>query len=301
LITEEQIKSGEVEVGTRVCYTMKDGTRIYGTVRGIYPKTKKISIKPDSVNDDYKAYPQSYSWRRLTIEGRTEFFGLQVAPLVMMSRLKSTPDKLKRVFSCSDGLFVTDGRKLFLEKTTGLKDGYLAEEATDDIHWKEIRDQQFNSTQVNRSTGLVQVRRYNEMDLGKKIASITVDQKAFNRFIKKISYSTDNYHGKWSDVGTLVVRDGRIELSVFDKRSELCGSHVPDDGVITKTTGKVSASYMLYDLKELTKGIRTKKYTISFYPGGTILLETEEQKRVLTTYDRALDGTVQLAENRKGK
>ena len=292
MITEEQVSSREVREDTRVYYTKKDGNRIYGTVRNIYLDKKMLSMKPDPVDENDPAYPQTYRFRRLTVEGKLEFFGLQLAPLVVTASSKTTPEKLQRIFSCRDGLFVTDGKKLVLEKIKGLKDGYVKDEELWELTRKKIQDQGKFCDDIIWARINAQVKEYYNFKQGRRVAGLLVNSKDFNRFVKSIPYSTGQYHAKWSDVATLVIKSGIVEVDIFDKHCELCGLYPAE---VLEVNGSITASYMLYDLREMVKNIRTRKYRIEISSDGTLVIDTDEQFRILYS----LEGTIKKANVRK--
>jgi len=282
LITDDEAVG--LEPGDRVYYTKKDGTRIHGEVRSVYHDKRMLSMKPDSIDEEHPAYNQTYRFRRLTIEQghRVEFFGLQVAPLVVMASSKTTPEALQRVFSCKDGLFVTDGRKLVLEKIKGLKDGHVKDETLWELNKREIEGKKKFDESIIYARKNDTVDEYYEFRKTKKAATIHVNAKDFNRFIRTIPYSTGQYHAKWTDVATTTIVDDNVEISIFDKRRDFCSTHkaktMSGRGTTTTTT-------MLHDLREFLKGIRTKEVDVKFYLDGTVIVETEEQLRILYPFE----------------
>ena len=281
MITEEQVISGEVAEDTRVFYTKKDGTKIYGTVRHIYLDSKTLSMKPDD------GYPQTYRFKRLTVAAAKSnketvtIFGRQLAPLVVMASSQTTPDELKSIYSCEDGLFTYDRQKLFLEKIKGLKTGsvddpYILEEMTQiDIQASTFYDGIVKTTKKTEAHD-----EYAAFKRQRRAARIKVDVVDFSRSIKDIEYSTGQYYAKWTDVATVIVKDGSVEVDVFDKNKELCTTTRIKDGVLV-ATGKSTSTFMLHDLRDIVKRIRTKEVEIEVYNDGTMILETEEQLRIM--------------------
>jgi len=283
LITDDEAVS--LKEGTRVFYTKKDGTRIYGQVRSLYLDKRMLSMKPDKQSDDDPAYNQSYRFRRLTVdnkESKTEFFGNQIAPLVIMAAAKSTPKSTKRVYSCKDGLFVVDGRKLFLEKIKGLKDGYVKDDELAEMSRREIEEQKKFDDSIIRVTRNKQIAGYEmfveQFKSAKPVTRISVDAKEFSRSVKAIPYSTGKYYAKWSDVAKMNV-DGGVQITVYNKNDELCSVNKLEGVLGTKGSAKTTS--MLYDMRELVKGIRTKEYEIRIYSSGTIVVETDAQLRII--------------------
>ena len=301
MITEEQVNSGAVKEGTRVYYAKKDGTRIYGVVRNIYVDQKKLSMKPDKQHDDDPAYAQTYRFRRLTVDGKVEFFGIQVAPLVAVAGLKSTPQALQRVFSCEAGLFVTDGKKVFLEKIKGLPRGVLNDPDVWDQTRIEVLGRTFDDSMIKKGKHEI-IDEVMECEPGKRPAvKIKVNQVEFNRFLKDIPYSTGQYYAKSTDVATMIVSESGIEVNVFDKHQELCGVYSPEQGTVISHKGKATVSYMLYDFRDVLKNCRTKQVEIWIYADGTMWIETEEQRRILWPLDHVQQKSEHRSEIRARK
>ena len=290
MITEEQVISGEVSEDTRVFYTKKDGTKIYGTVRHIYLDSKTLSMKPDRqypLDLEHSPYPQTYRFKRLTVAatGRAKetvtIFGRQLAPLVVMASSKTTPDDLKSIFSCEDGLFTYDRQKLYLEKIKGLKTGAVNDKhILEEMPQVEVQASTFYDEIVKQTKKTEAHEEYQSFKRQRRAARIKIDILDFTRSVKDIEYSTGKYHAKWSDVATVLIKDGSVEVDVFDKNKDLCTVNKLISGVLS-ATGKSTSTFMLHDLRDFTKAIRTKEAEIEVYNDGTMVLETEEQMRIL--------------------
>ena len=246
-------------------------------------------MKPDKQSGDDPAYPQTYRFRRLSLETKTipvDIFGRQLAPLVVMASSKTTPKHLQRIFSCSQGLFTYDDKKLFVEKIAGLKDGHVNDNSLFEIPVKDLSSKAFTDDIVYPRKNEV-IDEINSIKREKRQARLRINVQEFNRSIRDIEYSTGQYHAKWSDVATVIIKDGTMSVDVFDKHKELCSSNHISKGVVSGV-GRQVATYMLYDLREFAKSIRTKEAEVEMDADGTMVLETDEQLRMLFSREKLI-------------
>jgi len=275
MITADQITSGEVVEGTRVFYTRKDGSRIRGTVRRVYADKRMLTMR----HDGEIGGSQTYRFRRLTVEGAgVEFPWMQLAPLVVMASSRTTPVGRRVIYSSSEGLWVDDGRKVFVERIRGLGDGRL-----DGSLLKLTKAGLKDGVKYDDSSIIpMEAPPWPEVDLGRKTGSVRTRSREFNRFVKVMEYSSGNYHAKWSDLAMISVDGSGVVVDVLDKKLKLCGTYhagTGSDGVL-KSSGSSKFSCMLHDLREFVKGIRTGVCVIDFHRNGMVI-ETDEQKRMV--------------------
>jgi len=279
LITQNDIDTGKVHVGSRLFYARKDGTRIYGVVRAIYAEKKMLSLKPD---ESIKSkYPQTYRFRRLYAE-TMDMFGTQVAPLVLLA----SKGKYKKVFAVKEGLMATSGDKCFVERVYGLPDGYMMQMIDGvnlfDVGMDAIKAMVFPVTMVRQMVGLKAVEDYYKASQSfLSQAKINVYQKDFNRAVKNIEYS-GGYYTKHSDTIEICVDGGQVNYVAYDKNDMIYDQGRLIDGVV-KVIGTAKVKCLLIDLKELTRGIRTKEYGLELHRNKMMKIETVEQIRYLVS------------------
>jgi len=284
MITVKQVEAGEVHEGSRVFYTRKDGSRIYGTVRHIYLEKEMISIKPDEpikVGTN-NTYPQTFRFIGLTPADKpVDIQGTRVSPLVVFIGAKDIHDDLRKVYSCKDGLFVTDGNRMFMEKVRGLSDGYMKEEFQGykifKIDKASIDQIVFNADMIKKSKVQAPVTMYYNTTVPESEAYIEVNKDQFNRSIKAINYS-GGYYTKDGDYVKVKFDNGKVNVICFDRKSKQYDDVNIKSGVV-KGKGTCEVEVMLLHLKDFTKGIKTGVYQIGMN-NDMMIIETDKQKRI---------------------
>lgn len=288
MITDEQIKQGLVKVGIRVYYTRKDGSRVYGTVRNIYADKKELSMKPEEpvAVGTHTTYPQTFRFRRLAMaDAPIGILGIQVAPLVVFNTGALMPGWLKHIYSCREGLFVTDGYRVFLEKVKGLPGGYMKEEYGGyrifDIDKESLKKILFDGSMIVRCDNQIPVHVYSELKLPDSIAHIEVNKEKFNRHVKAVEYS-GGYHTKHGDWAKLKLSGGTIYIETYNRLGNRYGDIYKigkSDGILY-AEGEADIEIKLLNLKDMTRGIRTGSYRIDFNGFKIMSINTMEQRRV---------------------
>jgi len=273
----------------------KDGTRVYGTVRNIYAEKKMISMKPDQpITVGGNTYPQTFRFRRLAVGEAADIFGLQVAPLVLLAEHNDVGSEARNVFGCKDGLMAADGQRIFVEKMPNLNEGIFKPKLENvtlmEASAESIRGLVFSASDVQKKNGVQTIEDYNAWDFGEPVMTLKVNGKEFNRWIKKLPY-TSGYYTKWTDLAMLIIDGSTLQLEVFDGRQQ--GVNVAASKHDLKVSKKVllgikvhglvryaNFAVGLFYLKEFTRGIRTKAYSINIYPGNVMEIDTVEQRRI---------------------
>lgn len=289
MITEQQIQSGEVKEGSKVFYTRKDGSRIYGTVISIYVEQKKMCVKPDvPLKTGGKLYSTSFRFRRLTLGNAADIFGTQVAPLALLAAQNDKDDIKRNIFSVGEGLMAMDENRMYVEKTSRLKEGIfkasINNQSVIDCMAEQIREQNFNSDSIKGSSEAQSIVdmyltfKHNTSGTPSCVIKIE-DSKLFNRFIKDIVY-TWGYYSKNTDEAILKVDEDKLCVRVLDKSNkEFKGAEclVSNCG-INAIIGTFEGRLLLRNLKDFVRGIRSKRYDIQVCSDKIMLIETIDQR-----------------------
>ena len=291
----------DMEKEVRVFYIRKDGSRISGVVRNVYPEKKMLSMKPDSpINPtDKHTHPQTFRFKRLSL-GRTvpDIYKVQMMALSGFSQ-KNYDDEHKMIYSCKEGLFAFDDTRLLLEKIAGLTDGFLkgdiggidAYKSTyEDI--KEFMDKNKVTADVlTKKEGIHAVERYYSLKAGKAKVTITVDKFELNKFMMSIPYTSDweghenytSYHSKPTDWVSVEVNSGGVEVTVYDRAGVKYGvlnMPVGTNG-ITSVSGDGRFEMLLKDWKWLPKFMRKKECEIQL-TGKYAVIDTDSQLKYVS-------------------
>jgi hypothetical protein len=288
MITDEQIENKEVKEGTKIYYTRKDGSRVYGVVRNIYPEKRMLSMKPDTPIDikNNNTYPQTFRFRRLTVVGGIDVLGIQVAPLVIMAASSTTPEVLKRIYTCKEGMFITDSDRVYMEKVRGLSSGYMNDEINGIDIFRIAKDELkrcvYDETMFVREPSAVPVNMYLDLEIGETQAYAMVDRDEFNKSVRAIPYSGGYWTkgGDWIDIKMVA---GEMTAKVYDRNKNLCSTN-KIAGLI-HSNGKACMNMKLFHLKDMARGLRTKEYMLNFTDKNMLAIDTVEQRRIQFNLD----------------